>query len=226
MIAHKLMMNQEKTIIIQLTRQNDDIFTETFSISGANIPVTPVAPNLGVLWDSRLSVKAHVNQTCRTSYMHISNISAFRRMLTKDAAETLVHAFVSSRLDYCNSLLYGLPASTLKKLQLIQNHAARVVTGAWKYDRITPVLRKLHWLPMSYVPAHHFQIARSRSPTRPCTGRPLCTCVSLLSAIGLDALSALQTTLLAWLRHRLAASTGIAVLPSPVPPCGMIYFAV
>ena len=149
MIAHKLMMNQEKTIIIQLTRQNDDIFTGTFSISGANIPVTPVARNLGVLWDSRLSMKAHVNQICLASYIHISNISAIRRMLTKEAAETLVHAFVSSRLDYCNSLLYRLPASTLNKLQLIQNHAARVVTGARKYDRITPVLRKLHWLPMS-----------------------------------------------------------------------------
>ena len=70
-------------------------------------------------------------------------------MLTKEATETLVHAFISSQLDYCNSLLYGLPASTLNKLQLIQNHAARVVTGAQKYDRITPVLRKLHWLPMS-----------------------------------------------------------------------------
>ena len=126
MIAHKLMMNQEKTVIIQLNRQNDDVFTGTSSISGANIPVTPVARNLGVLWDSRLSMKAHVKQTCRASYIHISNI----RMLTNEAAETLAHAFVSSRLDYCNSLLYGLPASTLYKLQLIQNHAARIMT-AW-----------------------------------------------------------------------------------------------
>ena len=94
-------------------------------------------------------MKAHVNQICRASYMNTSNISAIRRMLTKEAAETLVHAFVSSWLDYCNSLLYGLPASTLNKLQLIQNHAARVVTGARKYDRITPVLRELHWLPVS-----------------------------------------------------------------------------
>ena len=148
MIAHKLMMNQEKTIIIQLNRQND-IFTGTFSISEANIPVTPVAHNLGVLWDSRLSMKAHVNQICRASYIHISNISAIHRMVTNEAAETLVHAFVSSWLDYCNSLLYGLPASTLNNLQLIQNHAAQVVTGAQKYDQITSVLCKLHWLPMS-----------------------------------------------------------------------------
>ena len=81
--------------------------------------------------------------------MHISNISAIRRMLTKEAADTLVHAFVSSRLDHCNSLLYGLPASTLNKLQLIQSHAARVVTGARKCDRITPVFRELYWLTVS-----------------------------------------------------------------------------
>ena len=115
-------------------RQNDDIFTGTFSIFGANIPVTPVTRNLGVLWDSQLSTKAHVNQMCCASYMHISNISAIHKMLTKEAAETLVHAFVSGWLNYCNSLLYGLPASTLNKLQLIQNHAAGVVTGAQKYD--------------------------------------------------------------------------------------------
>ena len=83
MIAHKLMMNQEKTIIIQPTRQNDNIFTGTFSISGANIPVAPVARNLGVLRDSRLSMKAHVNQICCASYMHISNISDIRRRLQR-----------------------------------------------------------------------------------------------------------------------------------------------
>ena len=62
----------------------------------------------------------------------------------------MVHAFVSSRLDYCNSLSYSLPASTLNKLQLIQNHDAQVVTGARKYDRITHVLRVLHWLPIIF----------------------------------------------------------------------------
>ena len=106
------MMNQEKNHHHQLLRQND-IFTGTFSISGANIPVTPVARNLGVLWDSRLSIRAHVNQICRASYVHICNISAIRKMLTKEAAEILGHAFISSRVDYCNSCCIGcqLPPS-------------------------------------------------------------------------------------------------------------------
>ena len=59
-----------------------------------------------------------------------------------------MHAFVSSRLDYCNSLLYGVSDELLQKLQVIQNAAARVVTGARKFDHITPVLHEVHWLPV------------------------------------------------------------------------------
>ena len=71
-----------------------------------------------------------------------------RSSLNEESAKTLVHAFVSSRLDYCNSLLYGVSDELLQKLQVIQNAAARVVTGVRKFDHITPVLRELHWLPV------------------------------------------------------------------------------
>ena len=71
-----------------------------------------------------------------------------RSSLTFEAAKTLVHAFVSSRLDYCNSLLYRIGDVLLTKLQTVQNAAAHVVTGTTKFDHITPVLRQLHWLPV------------------------------------------------------------------------------
>jgi len=74
-----------------------------------------------------------------------------RSSLTSEAVKTLVHPFVSSRLDYCNiqsRLLYGISDGLLTKLQTVQNAAVRVVTGTRKFDHITPVLRQLHWLPV------------------------------------------------------------------------------
>ncbi len=71
-------------------------------------------------------------------------------MLHVSDAEKLVHAFMTSRLDYCNALLGGCPASSINKLQVVQNAAARVLTRSRKYDHITPILQSLHWLPIKY----------------------------------------------------------------------------
>jgi len=65
-----------------------------------------------------------------------------------NTTNTLVQAFISCRLDYCNSLLYGIDDGLLQRLQSVQNVAARLVTGARRSDHITPVLRQLHWLPV------------------------------------------------------------------------------
>ena len=60
----------------------------------------------------------------------------------------MVHAFITSKLDYCNSLMYGRPNSQIQKLQRVQNAAAKIISGARKYDHVTPLLRELHWLPV------------------------------------------------------------------------------
>ena len=74
--------------------------------------------------------------------------SPFKKYLSKDSLLNLVHAFITSRLDYCNALLYGLPKEQITKLQHVKNAAARVVMGIGKYSHITPVLYELHWLPV------------------------------------------------------------------------------
>ncbi len=71
-------------------------------------------------------------------------------MLSVSDAEKLVHAFMSSRLDYCNALLAACPASSINKLQIVQHAVARVLTRSGKYDHITPILQSLHWLPIKF----------------------------------------------------------------------------
>jgi len=90
----------------------------------------------------------HIAALCRSCLFQLRQLRMVRSSLTLEAAKTLVHAIVSSRLDYCNSLLYGIGDNLLTKLQTVQNAAARVVTGTRKFDHITPVLRQLHWLPV------------------------------------------------------------------------------
>src|SRR5208282_2434841 len=90
----------------------------------------------------------HVESVCRSCYFQLRQLRQIKGSLTSDAIKTLVHAFISSRLDYCNSLLVNLSDDVPRKLQLILNAAARLVSGTRKFDRITPVLRDLHWLPV------------------------------------------------------------------------------
>ena len=78
----------------------------------------------------------------------ILHIKIQLRYFDQTSLECLVHAFVTSQLDYCNSLLCGIPSSLLHRLQRIQNTAARILTNTSKFDHITPVLKNLHWLPV------------------------------------------------------------------------------
>ena len=80
----------------------------------------------------------------------MGNIAKIRKYLSQDTCEILVHAFISSKLDHCNSLLHGLPKYLLDRLQAVQNAAARVVTLTPKHDHITPILINLHWLPVEF----------------------------------------------------------------------------
>ena len=90
----------------------------------------------------------HVAAMCRSCFFQLRQLRTIRSSLTTDAAKTLAQAFVGGRLDYCNSLLYGVSGELLRRLQSVQNAAARFITGTRKYDHITPVLRSLHWLPV------------------------------------------------------------------------------
>ena len=120
-----------------------DICDETVSCS-------PSAHNIGVIFDQSLCIVPHVNAVCQSCFFHLRNIGFIRKYLTYDAAKIIIHAFIASKLDYCNSLLYGLPSYLIQKLQHVQNSAARLVNQCPRFCHITPVLRDLHWLPVSF----------------------------------------------------------------------------
>lgn len=104
---------------------------------------------MGVL-DSSLKIDKQVSAVVRSSFQHLCLISKVRHYVPHEDLEKLIHAFETSRLDYCNSLYYGLPSSLLLRLQTVQNVAARLLTGTRKFSSITPVLAGLHWLPIKY----------------------------------------------------------------------------
>lgn len=117
-------------------------------IIDADIQPSSSVRNLGVIFDSTFSFKDHVSMCVRSANFHLRNIGKIRSYLSMDAARTYVQALITSRLDYCNALLYGLPKSTVMPLQRVQNNAARLVSRTKKFSSITPVLKELHWLPI------------------------------------------------------------------------------
>ena len=119
-------------------------------IGESPVATTNSVRDLGVIIDSTLAMKEHVRSVTKSSSFALHKISWIRKYLDKKASERLIHAFVTSRLDYCNSLLFGLPASDIAKLQRIQNSAARLVSRTKYRDHIQPVLFSLHWLPVAH----------------------------------------------------------------------------
>ena len=91
---------------------------------------------------------SHVNTVCQKVHNQLQNIGKIQKYLSQDTKEIIVHAFVTIRLDYLNSLLYGMPDYIIKRLQRLLNAAARIITNLRKYDHITDAMKKLHWLPI------------------------------------------------------------------------------
>ena len=91
----------------------------------------------------------HANNVCKSAFYHRHTISRIRKYLLTQTTDILIQAFVTSKLDHWNSLLYNVPKNIIKKLQSVQNAAGRQITRPRKCDYITPILFHLHWLPVS-----------------------------------------------------------------------------
>lgn len=150
MSSNYLKLNDEKTEVLHFKSRfakGDQI--QHITAAGAQVDVVSSARDLGVILDSHMTMLPQINNTCRSAWLAIKKISSIRRYLDQRTTERLVHAFVTSRLDQCNSILFGLPSRDISKLQRVQNSAARLISFAKKSDHITPILHELHWLPVA-----------------------------------------------------------------------------
>ncbi len=114
-----LLLNSDKTEILLIVPKNStqNILDHNLQLDGCTFTSSTVQ-NLGVILDSNLSFENHIFHVTKTAFFHLRNIAKLQNMLTVSDAEKLVHAFMTSRLDYCNALLGGCPASSINKLQI------------------------------------------------------------------------------------------------------------
>ena len=146
MTNNKVLLSDDKTEFVMIgTKQLlAKVNIEHILIGDCVIRAKEVVKNLGTWLDSTLSMNSHVNNTCSNAFYYMFNIRRIRKYLSRRSTKTLIHAFVSSRVDYC------LPAYHLNKLQKVQNAAVRLIFQESKYCHVRPLLYNLHWLPVKF----------------------------------------------------------------------------
>ena len=150
MTRNFLKLNESKTefLLIGTKQQLTKVTVPKLQISSCTITPSLSVKDLGVIFDSCLSMHQHVSNIVRTCYYHLRNLASIKDCLNMHALLSAVHAFITSRLDSGNSMLSGISQKQLSRVQRVQNAAARLIKGSKKRDHITPVLRQLHWLPI------------------------------------------------------------------------------
>ncbi len=144
-----LNFNESKTEII-VFGPSDSRSTPKVNLGDLTSSVKPWVKNLGVIFDDGLKFDKQINTVVKSCFFQLRLLAKVKPILSSKIFEKVIHAFITSRLDYCNSLYFGIGQTALSRLQRVQNAAARLLTSTKKRDHITPVLRSLHWLPVRY----------------------------------------------------------------------------
>ena len=150
MTDNKLKLNNEKTeFFVASSNYNVNFFSDiSIQIGNSIISQSPTIKNLGVIFDQAMSMTSNVKSIITSINFHLRNIYRIRRFITSESCQHLTRSLILSRLDYANSLLYGITSKDRKRLQTLQNRAARIVFRLDRRQPSAPLLRELHWLPL------------------------------------------------------------------------------
>lgn len=150
--SKRLQLNTKKTEVMWFGSATNlrklSLADKLIQVGPDTISPSAIVRDLGVFFDSELNMKSHVSRVARTCFYHLRRLRPVRRQLGQEVTARLVSAFVLSRLDYCNAVLAGLPASTLAPLQRVIHAAARLVFDLRPRDHVTSAVQALHWLPI------------------------------------------------------------------------------
>ena len=150
MNQNRLRMNSDKTdfILFGSPKLLPTCSTDNINVCGDQVARCDKIKLLGIWLDSNLNFKQHITMKCRTAIPNIQKLKHIINVLNPEAARLIVHGMVMSHLDYSNVLYYGLPENSIKKLQRVQNVAAKVILGKRRSDSSRDCLMALHWLPV------------------------------------------------------------------------------
>ena len=148
--TNRLLINPQKTKLMlfgtrQLVGRLSDI---TIPFLGKDLSPSPSCKDLGVIFDSNLSFDDHIDYLSSSLLGKLCQINRVRHLFTKDILLVILNSLVFSKLFYCSTVWSGTTQQNIHKLQLLQNFAARILTGKRKYDHISPTLKELRWLPI------------------------------------------------------------------------------
>ena len=150
MRANGLRPNLDKTEILHVGGPGTSGLGNSLSFGGVTFPMKNEVCSLGICLDSDHTMETQVASVVWTAHFHLRRIAQLRPYLDVGALTKLIHALVISRIDYCSALYMGLPLRLMCKLQMVQNSAARLITGVKKFQHISPTLAALHWLPVHF----------------------------------------------------------------------------
>ena len=153
MCSNRLKLNIDKTdfILIGTRQQSEKAIFHSVQLGGIDVHLSTTVTCLGVLFDRELTFSVNIKRLTGRCFYQLRQLRTVRRALSVEAARTLVHAFIMSRLDYCNSIFGSTSTFHLRPLQCVLNAAARLIVKRRKFDRITDSLRdEIHWQPVQY----------------------------------------------------------------------------